>query len=155
MDPTYWGSISSSAQDLVRRMLVVNPAHRLTAEQVLSHPWLVKDQSAVPNTHLAGTMVAMKKFVARRRLRKAIAAVRLTVRMKLRIAASASLAAKRLGQDPQAAFFAGARAAGALRNDNLNSAAADFPSALAEVGRARGVVYSSVAGIPGMPAYRR
>jgi hypothetical protein len=157
MDPAYWGSISLPAQDLVRRLLVVNPAKRLTAEQILSHPWLVKDSSAVPNLHLSATMEGMKKFVARRRLRKAIAAVRLTVRMKLRLAAAASLDARRRGLDPAAAFFAGAQAPGPLRNPASSPAGqAEFPSALLEAGRARSAAHSRVAGvIPGMPASRR
>lgn len=150
-DPAYWSSISFPAQDLVRRLLVVNPAKRLTAEQILSHPWLSKDNSAVPNTHLSATMVAMKKFVARKRLRKAIAAVRLTVRMKLRMAAAASLDARRRGGDAHAAFFAGARAAGPLRPETKPTDGTEFPAAMLEVGRARGPVHSRVAAIPGVP----
>mmetsp|Transcript_52818 Transcript_52818/g.85470 ORF Transcript_52818/g.85470 Transcript_52818/m.85470 type:complete len:665 (-) Transcript_52818:184-2178(-) len=37
----YWDSISDYAKDLVRRMLVVNPQKRLTAQQCLQHPWIV------------------------------------------------------------------------------------------------------------------
>ncbi|XP_060966039.1 calcium-dependent protein kinase 20-like isoform X1 [Cannabis sativa] len=35
-----WPSISESAKDLVRRMLVRDPKKRLTAHEVLSHPWV-------------------------------------------------------------------------------------------------------------------
>eukprot|EP00727_Mastigamoeba_balamuthi_P004192 m51a1_g13770 putative calcium calmodulin-dependent protein kinase type iv-like (535) ;mRNA; r:262247-264483 len=46
-DPNFsgesWKEISPSAVDLVRRLLVVDPRHRLTAEQVLQHPWFYSD----------------------------------------------------------------------------------------------------------------
>lgn len=39
-DDPIWDGISASAKDLVARLLVVEPSHRLTAEQALAHPWL-------------------------------------------------------------------------------------------------------------------
>ncbi|KAF8561309.1 hypothetical protein P879_11291 [Paragonimus westermani] len=36
----YWKDISGEAQDLVRRMLTVEPSERLTIQAVLDHPWL-------------------------------------------------------------------------------------------------------------------
>uniref|UniRef100_A0AAY4DPH7 Ribosomal protein S6 kinase n=1 Tax=Denticeps clupeoides TaxID=299321 RepID=A0AAY4DPH7_9TELE len=41
----YWNSVSPEAKDLVSKMLHVDPHRRLTAAQVLRHPWIVhKDQ---------------------------------------------------------------------------------------------------------------
>uniref|UniRef100_A0AAR2KBW2 Ribosomal protein S6 kinase n=1 Tax=Pygocentrus nattereri TaxID=42514 RepID=A0AAR2KBW2_PYGNA len=41
----YWNSVSNGAKDLVSKMLHVDPHKRLTASQVLRHPWIVhKDQ---------------------------------------------------------------------------------------------------------------
>ncbi|XP_066505963.1 ribosomal protein S6 kinase alpha-1 [Hoplias malabaricus] len=41
----YWNSVSNEAKDLVSKMLHVDPQQRLTAAQVLRHPWIVhKDQ---------------------------------------------------------------------------------------------------------------
>lgn len=40
-----------SPQDLVKKMLHVDPHKRLTAEQVLKHPWLA-DRSSLPQLHL-------------------------------------------------------------------------------------------------------
>uniref|UniRef100_A0A8C7E2M6 non-specific serine/threonine protein kinase n=1 Tax=Naja naja TaxID=35670 RepID=A0A8C7E2M6_NAJNA len=37
----YWNSVSETAKDLVSQMLHVDPHQRLTAAQVLSHPWIV------------------------------------------------------------------------------------------------------------------
>lgn len=38
----YWDNISAAAKDLVCKMLVVDPAKRLTAEQCLEHEWITK-----------------------------------------------------------------------------------------------------------------
>ncbi|XP_047020164.1 MAP kinase-interacting serine/threonine-protein kinase 1-like isoform X1 [Helicoverpa zea] len=35
-----WGDISSDAKDLIRQLLVREASHRLSAERVLTHPWL-------------------------------------------------------------------------------------------------------------------
>ncbi|XP_051748802.1 ribosomal protein S6 kinase alpha-1 [Ctenopharyngodon idella] len=41
----YWNSVSFEAKDLVSKMLHVDPHKRLTAAQVLRHPWIInKDQ---------------------------------------------------------------------------------------------------------------
>ncbi|XP_076146207.1 ribosomal protein S6 kinase alpha-3 isoform X2 [Alosa pseudoharengus] len=41
----YWNSVSAEAKDLVSKMLHVDPHQRLSAAQVLRHPWIVhKDQ---------------------------------------------------------------------------------------------------------------
>ncbi|XP_030058118.1 ribosomal protein S6 kinase alpha-3 isoform X1 [Microcaecilia unicolor] len=37
----YWNSVSDTAKDLVSKMLHVDPHQRLTAAQVLKHPWIV------------------------------------------------------------------------------------------------------------------
>ncbi|NXQ78831.1 KS6A3 kinase, partial [Nyctibius grandis] len=37
----YWNAVSDTAKDLVPKMLRVDPHQRLTAAQVLSHPWIV------------------------------------------------------------------------------------------------------------------
>lgn len=35
-----WSTVSDSAKDLIKRLLVVDPAQRLTMEQMLEHAWL-------------------------------------------------------------------------------------------------------------------
>ena len=36
----FWDNISDSAKDLIQKLLVVDPAKRYSAEQVLEHPWI-------------------------------------------------------------------------------------------------------------------
>lgn len=49
----HWDCISTSAQDLITGMLCVDPSKRLTAAQVLDHPWMkICEQPAQePNEH--------------------------------------------------------------------------------------------------------
>ena len=35
-----WDDISENAKDLITKLLTLNVAARLTAEEVLSHPWM-------------------------------------------------------------------------------------------------------------------
>lgn len=37
-----WDKVSSNAQDFVRQLLVVDPKHRMTAQEALDHKWLTK-----------------------------------------------------------------------------------------------------------------
>jgi len=37
-----WDEISPAAKDFIKKILVVNPAERMTAEQALSHPWILE-----------------------------------------------------------------------------------------------------------------
>lgn len=37
-----WETVSDAAKDFIRRLLVYNPAKRMSAEQALKHPWLLR-----------------------------------------------------------------------------------------------------------------
>ncbi|KAG0464311.1 hypothetical protein HPP92_020380 [Vanilla planifolia] len=52
-----WPKVSDSAKDLVKRMLDPDPKHRLTAQEVLDHPWLQNAKKA-PNVNLGETVRA-------------------------------------------------------------------------------------------------
>ncbi|XP_042483070.1 calcium-dependent protein kinase 17-like [Macadamia integrifolia] len=64
-----WPSISSGAKDLVRKMLHAEPKQRLTAFQVLNHPW-IKDGDA-PDIPLDNAVLnRLKQFRAMNKFKK-------------------------------------------------------------------------------------
>ncbi|KAF0926739.1 hypothetical protein E2562_027169 [Oryza meyeriana var. granulata] len=65
-----WPSISSGAKDLVKRMLRQDPKERLTAAEILNHPWIREDGEA-PDKPLDITVIGrMKQFRAMNKLKK-------------------------------------------------------------------------------------
>lgn len=53
-----WDHVSGDAKDLVRCMLVVDPAKRLSATEALQHPWIVRKGRSIDvstSVHLADT----------------------------------------------------------------------------------------------------
>ena len=40
MDSAIWETISDGGKDLIRRMLHIDPTHRITIQEVLNHRWL-------------------------------------------------------------------------------------------------------------------
>lgn len=65
-----WPSISEGAKDLIRKMLIRDPKQRLTAYQVLSHPW-IDDDTNVPDKPLdSAVMSRLKHFSAMNKLKK-------------------------------------------------------------------------------------
>ncbi|KAL9893558.1 peripheral plasma membrane protein CASK isoform X3 [Glossina fuscipes] len=69
-----WKSISSSARDLVSKMLAANPHHRLSITEVLEHPW-IRDRDKLQRQHLADTVEELKRYNARRKLKGAVQAI--------------------------------------------------------------------------------
>ncbi|KAI9581278.1 hypothetical protein GQX74_011214 [Glossina fuscipes] len=69
-----WKSISSSARDLVSKMLAANPHHRLSITEVLEHPW-IRDRDKLQRQHLADTVEELKRYNARRKLKDDIYAL--------------------------------------------------------------------------------
>ncbi|KAJ6345546.1 hypothetical protein OIU78_008240 [Salix suchowensis] len=65
-----WPSISPQAKDLVRKMLASDPKQRMTAIQVLSHPWIKEDGEA-PDTPLDNAVLSrLKQFKAMNNFKK-------------------------------------------------------------------------------------
>jgi len=69
-----WDEISTSAKDLISKMLVTNPLQRLSSAQVLEHPWL-RSSETVPESHLKQTTTQLKSFNAKRKFRGAVKGV--------------------------------------------------------------------------------
>ncbi|KAK4758476.1 hypothetical protein SAY87_019777 [Trapa incisa] len=65
-----WPLISDSAKDLIRRMLCSLPADRLTAHQVLCHPWICENGVAPDKALDPAVMSRLKQFSAMNKLKK-------------------------------------------------------------------------------------
>ncbi|XP_045909368.1 peripheral plasma membrane protein CASK isoform X7 [Micropterus dolomieu] len=74
MNPRQWGLISESAKDLVRRMLMLDPAERITVYEALNHPWLKERDRYAYKIHLPETVEQLRKFNSRRKLKGAVLA---------------------------------------------------------------------------------
>ncbi|KAJ7537583.1 hypothetical protein O6H91_11G012500 [Diphasiastrum complanatum] len=66
-----WPKISDNAKSLVRKMLDPDPKSRLTAEQVLDHPWLQNSKKA-SNVPLDTAWTRLKQFSAVNKLKKKV-----------------------------------------------------------------------------------
>jgi len=44
LPPRYWDRISQEAKDLVQKMLIKDPKHRISARDALQHKWFIMDQ---------------------------------------------------------------------------------------------------------------
>ncbi|XP_020093681.1 calcium-dependent protein kinase 29-like [Ananas comosus] len=67
-----WPKVSENAKDLVRRMLDPNPYTRLTAKEVLEHPWL-KNANMAPNISLGEAVRdRLKQFSAMNKFKKKV-----------------------------------------------------------------------------------
>ncbi|GMI81629.1 calcium-dependent protein kinase 17 [Hibiscus trionum] len=65
-----WPAISPQAKELVKKMLNMDPKQRLTAVQVLSHPWIKEDGEA-PDTPLDNAVMSrLKQFKAMNNFKK-------------------------------------------------------------------------------------
>ncbi|KAL6515653.1 Calcium-dependent protein kinase 4 [Orobanche hederae] len=65
-----WPHISDSAKDLVRKMLERDPRQRITAHQVLCHPWIVDDKVAPDEPLGSAVLCRLKQFSAMNKLKK-------------------------------------------------------------------------------------
>jgi len=65
----YWDDISDMAKDLIRKLLVVDPSKRLTADEILEHPWVVGEMT--PRKMLPNVTDKIRQFNLRRKSRLA------------------------------------------------------------------------------------
>ncbi|ONM32269.1 Calcium-dependent protein kinase 1 [Zea mays] len=69
-DSDPWPSVSGDAKDLLRKVLVRDPKKRLTAHQVLCHPWLQTIASAPDKPLDSAVLSRLKQFSAMNKLKK-------------------------------------------------------------------------------------
>jgi len=78
-DPEFWGNVSDSAKDLIEKLLVLDPAKRLTVDGILSHPWI---SDTVEAKDITPALNELRSFVNRRRLKRSVGAVVALSKMK-------------------------------------------------------------------------
>ena len=99
----YWDEVSSGAKDLVSSLLVVDASARLTATQVLAHPWMTLhaaagdvEEGARPT--LSSAHERLTQFVAKSAKQKFRGGVK-AVLASLRLARAVSLGSPTAGSD--------------------------------------------------------
>lgn len=65
-----WPLISDSAKDLIRKMLCSQPSERLTAHEVLCHPWICENGVAPDRPLDPAVLSRLKQFSAMNKLKK-------------------------------------------------------------------------------------
>ncbi|KAK4340530.1 hypothetical protein RND71_041992 [Anisodus tanguticus] len=69
-DSDPWPLISESAKDLIRKMLCMRPSDRLTAHEVLCHPWICENGVAPDRALDPAVLSRLKHFSAMNKLKK-------------------------------------------------------------------------------------
>ncbi|VFQ69467.1 unnamed protein product [Cuscuta campestris] len=65
-----WPIISDSAKDLIQKMLCMRPSERLTAHEVLCHPWICENGVAPDRALDPAVLSRLKQFSAMNKLKK-------------------------------------------------------------------------------------
>ncbi|KAK7278761.1 hypothetical protein RJT34_23797 [Clitoria ternatea] len=65
-----WPSISESAKDLVKKMLVRDPSKRISAHEVLRNPWIQVNGAAPDKPLDSAVLTRLKQFTAMNKLKK-------------------------------------------------------------------------------------
>uniref|UniRef100_A0A914VCH4 Protein kinase domain-containing protein n=1 Tax=Plectus sambesii TaxID=2011161 RepID=A0A914VCH4_9BILA len=69
-----WQNISDCAKDLLVKMLTVDPARRISAQEALTHPWIKDRDRSAPRRHLQETVDEIRKYNSRRKLKSNVLA---------------------------------------------------------------------------------
>jgi calcium/calmodulin-dependent protein kinase I len=75
-------TVSSEAKDLIRGLLTVDPAKRLTVEKALEHSWVKRAGSELAARNLASNLKRFKAFMAKRKFKGAVKGVIATNKFK-------------------------------------------------------------------------
>jgi serine/threonine protein kinase len=71
----YWGSVSPDAKDMIKCLLTVQPAQRMTANQALQHKWMLQEDSILAAQDLGTNLSELRKYNAKRKFKAAVNAV--------------------------------------------------------------------------------
>lgn len=73
--PEYWNSVSEEAKDLIRSLLRVDSSTRLTCDQALQHPWIMKEAHELEKRDLGKSLEGLRKYQTNKKFRAAANAV--------------------------------------------------------------------------------
>jgi len=68
----YWGTVSSDAKDLIARLLTVDPATRLTAEDAIECVWITAGEDTLAGKDLGVNLEKLKAYNARRKFKAVV-----------------------------------------------------------------------------------
>ena len=92
MEGDSWESVSESAKDFIRKLLVVDPAQRMTADQASLHAWIAESvENELAEHNLAGSLKRFRKNINERLFKSAGKAVMLANRLVKKRGSSSSL----------------------------------------------------------------
>ncbi|NWR97897.1 KCC2B kinase, partial [Motacilla alba] len=74
-----WDTVTPEAKNLINQMLTINPAKRITAHEALKHPWVCQRSTVASMMHRQETVECLKKFNARRKLKRPLSGGTLTL----------------------------------------------------------------------------
>lgn len=60
--PQFWSKVSSEAKDLISALIVVNSNQRLSADEVLRHPWICQSDDVLAAINLDSNLTELKRF---------------------------------------------------------------------------------------------
>ncbi|XP_065181486.1 calcium/calmodulin-dependent protein kinase type II delta chain-like [Sycon ciliatum] len=76
-----WDSVTDDAKDLISKMIKVDMNERLTADQALKHPWICQKEHVAGKVHRQHTILGLRRFNARKKLKGAILTTIISSRM--------------------------------------------------------------------------
>ena len=97
----YWDDISELAKDLISKLLQVDPSARLDADGIMAHPWIKGE--GTPREEMPQVLNNIRRFNARRRLKKAGTAVIGSIRWRNLAAANKKNVPQSSKQIPESA----------------------------------------------------
>ena len=63
--PEDWCEVSAEAMDFIRNLLEVDPSKRLSASNILAHPWVTMQHSAKKGGELRDTQKTLKSYITK------------------------------------------------------------------------------------------
>lgn len=97
-----WSHVSDEAKDLVSKLLVTDPAQRISSRDALASPWMRKRGQLLAMNNLIYTSQRLKTFNARMKLRSSMIAVVTTSSLSLAVKRARSAARDALGLTDEA-----------------------------------------------------